>query len=543
MGYATRVVSGLGNSLLNGYCYDYHLGVSGTFGDANVTCSVTASTAGDNGNVYQIINKVDNNRSQNYTYDSLNRIAQGYTTGNAPLATSWGEIFTIDAWGNLTNRSPVANKQNYEGLSVSASLKNQLTGNVHDSAGNLWNNGTYVYDAENRMTATAGKTYAYDGDGERVVKCTGTYPTCSGGTLYWGGAGTDALAESGATGTMSAEYFFYLGKRMARRDLPSGTVHYYLGDHLGSARTVTDATGLLTEQSDYSPYGGEMWTSGSDSNHYKFTGKERDTESGLDYFGARHYASSLGRFLSVDPVIVTPERKVDPQQFNRYGYVRNNPLRLVDLTGEILQLSGDLGADKADICQIVGDACKRVTVNDNGTVSFNTAGLDLTTNEGAALINQLVNSTDTYGYAVSATEETAAGSQSMANRVESNLDDRLDDRYVTGKNASQLPPKGVADQVTINPNEHYRDSQGRPVSESSIAFHELAEAYAKIDGGKPYSDFHEISVDNGTTLKIGPPQQGAHNEAVQRELKLREQRPNLQNSGRAGDQVIRDPHN
>jgi len=101
----------------------------------------------------------------------------------------------------------------------------------------------------------------------------------------------------------------------------------------------------------------------------------------------------------------------------------------------------------------------------------------------------------------------------------------------------------VADQVTINPNEHYKDSKGRPVSESSLAFHELAEAYAKIDGGKAYGDYNQINVVSGTTLQIGPPQQGAHDEAVQREFKLRGQRPNLQNSGRAGDQLIRDPHN
>lgn len=101
----------------------------------------------------------------------------------------------------------------------------------------------------------------------------------------------------------------------------------------------------------------------------------------------------------------------------------------------------------------------------------------------------------------------------------------------------------MADQVTINPNEHYKDSKGRPVSESSLAFHELAEAYAKIDGGKAYGDYNQINVVSGTTLQIGPPQQGAHDEAVQREFKLRGQRPNLQNSGRAGDQLIRDPHN
>ena len=77
--------------------YDFHLG------------------SGDNGNVWTINNCKDTNRTQNYFYDSLNRITQAYTTGNSPLSTSWGEMFTIDAWGNLTNKekAQVARQQNH----------------------------------------------------------------------------------------------------------------------------------------------------------------------------------------------------------------------------------------------------------------------------------------------------------------------------------------------------------------------------------------------------------------------------------------------
>ena len=88
-----------------------------------------------------------------------------------------------------------------------------------------------------------------------------------------------------------------------------------------------------------------MWAGYAyDANDYKFTGKERDAESGLDNFGARYFGSSLGRFMSADPFTVTPGRVIDPQQLNLYAYVRNNPLRHIDPTGMLI----DDTACKAD---------------------------------------------------------------------------------------------------------------------------------------------------------------------------------------------------
>jgi len=68
------------------------------------------------------------------------------------------------------------------------------------------------------------------------------------------------------------------------------------------------------------------------------TGKERDTESGNDYFGARYYASSMGRWLSPDPKIISKQRMFDPQQWNMYSYVRNNPLIAIDPDGRELKI-------------------------------------------------------------------------------------------------------------------------------------------------------------------------------------------------------------
>lgn len=74
---------------------------------------------------------------------------------------------------------------------------------------------------------------------------------------------------------------------------------------------------------------------------FKFTGKERDSESGLDNFGKRYYASSMGRFSSTDP---GPYIWRDPQTLNRYTYTRNNPLRYVDPTGMYFVVAAEMQA-------------------------------------------------------------------------------------------------------------------------------------------------------------------------------------------------------
>jgi len=146
-------------------------------------------------------------------------------------------------------------------------------------------------------------------------------------TLYWGGGAGGALAESDLSGTLTSEYMFFDGKRIARRDVASGAVYYYLSDHLGSSNVVTNASGQIQNESDYFPYGGEyVIQQNLSSQHYKFTGKERDTESGNDYFGARYYASSMGRFMSPDwagsPTAIPYAELTNPQSLNLYALCR-----------------------------------------------------------------------------------------------------------------------------------------------------------------------------------------------------------------------------
>jgi RHS repeat-associated protein len=142
----------------------------------------------------------------------------------------------------------------------------------------------------------------------------------------------ETLVESDVAGSFQNEYVFFNGQRVARRELATNNVHYYFSDHLGTHSIVTDANGNIEDESDYYPYGGEQVITNSVPQNYKFTGKERDTESGLDNFEARYDASALGRFMTPDPG-GAGARLTDPQTWNAYAYVENNPLNLTDPTG------------------------------------------------------------------------------------------------------------------------------------------------------------------------------------------------------------------
>ncbi|HWO30868.1 MAG TPA: RHS repeat-associated core domain-containing protein, partial [Candidatus Acidoferrum sp.] len=344
-----------GQSPVFSECFDFHLGVAVN----NSPCSFSAYTSGDNGNVYQIVNNRNTARSDVFMYDSLNRIQQAYSSGSGSL--SWGETFGptatspgtapstpgIDSWGNLTNRAGVTGKTYFESMSCPANTKNQLTtcSYGYDAAGNMTSSMnasgpvSYTYDAENRLIATEGYSYIYDGDGQRVEKCTegstaGSCATGATGTLYWRGLSSDALSETNLSGTVQNTYVFFNGQRVARLD-SGGAVHYYFSDHLGSHGVVENATATTCEQDiDYYTYGGvENDYCPNVAQNYKFTGKERDAESSLDNFGVRYNASTMGRFMSPDPGNISLNHLLNPQKWNKYAYTLNNPLRFFDPDG------------------------------------------------------------------------------------------------------------------------------------------------------------------------------------------------------------------
>ena len=108
---------------------------------------------------------------------------------------------------------------------------------------------------------------------------------------------------------------------------------YYHHDAIGSVRAVTDADGDVVRRYEYEPFG-RVWDGPAQApERRQFTGQEHDAATGLDYFGARYLRAEIGRFTTIDPVTTIEENLVDPQRWNRYAYVRNNPLRYTDPTG------------------------------------------------------------------------------------------------------------------------------------------------------------------------------------------------------------------
>jgi RHS repeat-associated protein len=222
----------------------------------------------------------------------------------------------------------------------------------YDAAGNQTNDGSgqRTYDAENRMlTATnggLGSSYTYDTDGRRLKRIIGGVETWQ---IY--GIEGELLAEyaAGAASSAPQKEYGYRGGQMlvvwAGSETGDRQLQWLVQDHLGSTRMVVDRSGSLggVRRRDFAPFGEELFAGAairSESNGYsgdsvrqKFDGYERDSETGLDFAEARYFSSIMGRFTSPDDFHNDSDVR-DPQSWNKYAFVRNNPLRFIDPTGK-----------------------------------------------------------------------------------------------------------------------------------------------------------------------------------------------------------------
>jgi RHS repeat-associated protein len=293
----------------------------------------TACATGNNGNLQaQTISGPGLSLTQSYTYDpGVNRLTG--INENGPALENYGYDGNGNRWVSyhslglvsLTNETP----QSANWFSPA----NRITGSIYawsyDQNGNVLQVGGmtrfFGYDAENRQVqATINGTsagYAYDGLGQRVTK------TVNGQTTVY---------VYDAFGNVAAEY--------GQPETPAcGTTPCYVTwDQLGSTRMVTDSSGNAPRRYDYLPFGQEIpfgvdglgagYLSSADDYNPKFTGQMRDQETALDWFNARHMSGAQGRFQSVDPGNAGADPS-DPQSWNMYSYVGNNPLSYTDPSG------------------------------------------------------------------------------------------------------------------------------------------------------------------------------------------------------------------
>jgi RHS repeat-associated protein len=286
----------------------------------------------NDGLISGVTDNVQSGRNISYTYDSLARLSTALTSGSSTYP-QWGLKWTYDRYANRTQQAVTAGTSAPSNLVTVSSTTNQITGSpyAYDVSGNLLNDGlnTLAYDGENRATsATNGSTsgvYSYDGGGLRVKKVAGATTT----VYIFSGSKVVAEYDNGAAPSAPSREYIYSGVTLLAKIDSTGT-KYYHRDAL-SNRFVTDSTGSFSAEMGHYPYG-ESWYNAS-NDKFLFTSYEQDAETSNDYALARTYLSRLGRYSATDALAAD---SADPQAFNQYSYVRNNPISFVDPTGRLM---------------------------------------------------------------------------------------------------------------------------------------------------------------------------------------------------------------
>jgi RHS repeat-associated protein len=271
------------------------------------------------------------NGNWTYGYDDFNRlVASNKNAGQQTYS------YVYDRFGNRWQQN--APQGGNVSLATFSGGNNRLDGASHDAAGNMTHDpatgASYSYDAENRIAQvnSGAVTYTYDADSQRVEKNVGGVKTD-----YVYDAAGNAIAEINGSGTVTRQELFAGGKHLGT--YTNNTTYFSHSDALGTERVRSDMTGAACETIQSLPYGDGQSTSGNcgDPSTRHFTGKERDSETGLDYFGARYYSNGLGRWVTPDwaakPAAVPYAEFADPQSLNLYTYVRNIPTVRYDEDG------------------------------------------------------------------------------------------------------------------------------------------------------------------------------------------------------------------
>lgn len=226
-------------------------------------------------------------------------------------------IVAIDASGN-------SKSNNYQ-VAVSSGVSRTLS---YDLEGNLTNDGakTYEWDAANRLTAinytgTSNRTeFTYDGLSRRVKIVEKTGSTVNSTKKFvWDGTN---IAEQRNTNNVVKHRYYTQGDVA----VDTGTPYYYIRDHLGSIREMTDSTGAVKARYDYDPWGNRTKVSGGQDADFGFTGHYYHGPSNLHLALYRAYDSTIARWISRDPI-------EEDDGLNVYEYGDNSPGDMIDELG------------------------------------------------------------------------------------------------------------------------------------------------------------------------------------------------------------------
>jgi RHS repeat-associated protein len=266
-----------------------------------------------------ITQNIDQGGTHAYGYDSLDRLTSATYTGTP------AESYAYDSVGNRTSsqRSATYGYQPFNRLTNTSTASY-----LYDNNGNLTTKtegaGTthFAWDFENRLiqvvTPAAGSvTYKYDALGRRIQSA-----PSNGASTNFTYDGQDVAQDKTSTNVIT-EYLNAPGIDNKIRQKTGTTLYYFAKDHLGSTAALTDSKGALVERETYDAYGN---SAGSAKTRFGYTGRERDSLTGLMYYRARFYDPQLGRFISEDPVRFSGGS-------NWYAYVNNNPVNFSDPTG------------------------------------------------------------------------------------------------------------------------------------------------------------------------------------------------------------------
>lgn len=358
--------------------------------------------------------------ARTYTYDPTYRLVRAagreHLTASQPGPTDldlaamphandssamrgYTEQYTYDDGGNLLSVAHAAGTGNWTRRHNTASNSNRLLANSIPGDGDGVYSAVYTYDASGNMTSTpqlarldwdvdnrlahvdlgggGDAYYQYDATGQRVratVRNNGTTDT----RIYLGQNEIYRRSVAGTVRTERQTLRVADGTRTIAvvETTATDTVHrYQLTDHLGSTAVELDENSALLSYEEYHPFGTTSFRAATGAaqvslKRYRFTGKEKDTETGLYYHGARYYACWLGRWLSPDPAGF-----VDGP--NIYAYSRNNPVVLTDPNGKAAEDKkappppkppAQLSAQ--DRATIVGSAKALLQAHDKGIATF-----------------------------------------------------------------------------------------------------------------------------------------------------------------------------